>query len=131
MKRLAGLNESLAKVFSLGKTYENRTMYAIKVCNTVFFELIVLSLFCMSLYWLRKLVGYSTMNILAYSKLSSHGARQESLFRKKILFLIYMYMKIKCVSSPQELWNVRLGGRAFGGKRELELGEVGRRQRRK
>lgn len=31
MKRLARLNESLVKVFSLGKTYENRTMYGIKV----------------------------------------------------------------------------------------------------
>ncbi|RMX60512.1 hypothetical protein pdam_00001433 [Pocillopora damicornis] len=31
MKRLARLNESLVKVFSLGKTYENRTMYGIKL----------------------------------------------------------------------------------------------------
>ena len=36
MKRLEGLNGSLAKVFSLGKTYENRTMYGIRVCNDVF-----------------------------------------------------------------------------------------------
>ncbi|KAL9959383.1 hypothetical protein ACROYT_G032705 [Oculina patagonica] len=35
MKRLAGLNESLAKVFSLGKTYENRTMYAIKISSNI------------------------------------------------------------------------------------------------
>lgn len=33
MKRLALLNESLVKVFSLGKTYENRTMYGIKVSD--------------------------------------------------------------------------------------------------
>ena len=41
MKRLAALNESLAKVFSLGKTYENRTMYAIKVCNKVVLSLLL------------------------------------------------------------------------------------------
>ncbi|KAJ7377902.1 corticosteroid- binding protein [Desmophyllum pertusum] len=35
MKRLAGLNESLAKVFSLGKTYENRTMYGIKISSNI------------------------------------------------------------------------------------------------
>ena len=33
MKRLARMNESLVKVFSLGKTYENRTMYGIKVSD--------------------------------------------------------------------------------------------------
>lgn len=35
MKRLARLNESLVKVFSLGKTYENRTMYGIKISSNV------------------------------------------------------------------------------------------------
>ena len=35
MKRLVGLNESLARVFSLGKTYENRTMYGIRVSNII------------------------------------------------------------------------------------------------
>lgn len=33
MKRLADLNESLARVFSFGKTYENRTMFGIRVGN--------------------------------------------------------------------------------------------------
>ena len=33
LKRLARLNESLAQVFTLGKTYENKTMHGIKVRN--------------------------------------------------------------------------------------------------
>lgn len=35
MKRLAGLNESLARVFSLGKTFENRTMYGIRISSNI------------------------------------------------------------------------------------------------
>lgn len=35
MKRLERLNKSLVEVFSLGKTYENRTMYGIKISSNI------------------------------------------------------------------------------------------------
>ena len=41
MKRLVGLNESLARVFRLGKTFENRTMYGIRVSNIRMLKLLL------------------------------------------------------------------------------------------
>lgn len=35
MKRLEKINENLVKVFTLGKTYENRTMYGIKISSNI------------------------------------------------------------------------------------------------
>ena len=71
MKRLAGLNESLARVFSLGKTYENRTMYGIRVSNVVVLSLHVLffgvRLFPFVVFYISK--GCAITDILVSSKL--------------------------------------------------------------
>lgn len=84
MKRLAGLNENLARVFRLGKTYENRTMYGIKVSNTVVLSLFLSVLRVLFVEDISK--EYTFMNILVSSKLILHSEQQSSLLRKKMPF---------------------------------------------
>lgn len=92
MKRLAGLNENLARVFRLGKTYENRTMYGIKVSNTVVLSLFLSVLRVLFVEDISK--EYTFMNILVSSKLILHSEQQSSLLRKKNAFFWYSILPV-------------------------------------